>query len=232
MENQPTTPQTPTSAPLPGQSTDAGQSTYNPTNQVQNPMVTSPMSFDATQSMPPSPTVSQPIMPPKKSGLKKIILLVISLLLIAGAAAAAGYYYMQAQEAQDEITKLKAEKVAAASGLHDLPADAVKVSECVPNMGYHYLAKDADPIYGPFLLVNKSGKVIGVEYMYDQTMLQPIPNLKPPIEVLPKNTPLYNWTYDHGEISRANEGHDGFLLDHYDFHAYTVNTEIRAQACQ
>ncbi len=154
------------------------------------------------------------------------------MLLLVGAGVAAALYYKSADtKSKDEVASATSKLEAAQATTHALPEGAIKVSECIPNMGFHYLTKESDSIYGPFLLVNKAGRVIGVEYMFDNTMMTAIPNIVPPVEVLLNDSPLYKWDFDHTEVSRAPEGHEGFLKDHNDIHNYTVTPEVQKQAC-
>lgn len=155
----------------------------------------------------------------------------VMLVLLAGVATVAVSARAADKKSKDEVTTLKKSLSVAKATTHDLPADAIKVSECIPNMGYHYLPAGADKIYGPFLLVSKVGRVIGVEYMFDNTMMTPIPKVVPPVELILKDSPMYGWTFDHTEMSHAPQGHDGFLKDHNDIHNYTVTPEIQKQAC-
>jgi hypothetical protein len=176
------------------------------------------------------PTSSQVSVAQKQKGPKKSILLfifVIALIAVAGI----GGYILADSKAKKETGTLKSQITALESNVHELPADAIKVSECIPNMGAHYLPKDSDPQYGPFLLVNKANKVIGVEFMASQDMYTAIPGTEPPVSVLTKNSPLYGWKFDHLELSHTPEGHPGFLEDHIDAHLYTVTREEQKQAC-
>lgn len=175
---------------------------------------------------------SQPVSQAKKSHSKIQIILIIVLLLALCASIVTILKFKQTnddtKQAMAEVQqKLDTELITE----HDLPSDAVKLTECIPNMGYHYLAKDADPIYGPFYLVNKAGKIIGIEYMYSNDMLTAIPESRIPISVLQKDSPLYNWKYDHTEISRTLQGHEGFNIDHYDVHNYTIAAEEQKKVC-
>ena len=155
----------------------------------------------------------------------------VMLLLVIGAGAAAWNFKQADKKSKEEVAAVKSKLEDAQAKTHDLPEGAIKVSECIPNMGYHYLTKESDPVYGPFLLVNKAGRVIGVEYMFDNTMMTPIPNVVPAVAVQLKGSPMYSWDFDHTEVSRAPEGHEGFMKDHNDIHNYTVSPEVQKQAC-
>jgi hypothetical protein len=180
-----------------------------------------------TNSQEPSPTVILP----KRS---KVNLFFVGLLLVAVvvASAAALNFRSQANKAKLDAEAIKSQLNTAQATTHDLPPDAVKLSECIPNMGYHYLPKGADPLYGPLLLVNKAGRVIGVEYMASDDMYTAIPNTDPAVAVLLKDSPMYGWRFDHTEFSQALNGHEGFEKKHVDVHNYTVSLEEQKQACQ
>ncbi|MDB5182973.1 MAG: hypothetical protein JWO47_757 [Candidatus Saccharibacteria bacterium] len=187
---------------------------------------------------PSEPTVSQPqsspsSMAPKKSS-KKMMVMMLAVLLAVVLVAAAGFagYKASASKGDKKAAELNSKIALLESNEHSVPSTAIKVSECVPNMGAHYMAtKDADPEYGPFLLVTKSNKVIGVEYMASSDMYTKIPNTDPPVEVITKNSPMYGWKFDHAEVSHLPKGHEGLLEDHIDIHLYTVNSDQQKQAC-
>lgn len=167
----------------------------------------------------------------KHSGASKNILLFIIVIILVAVSAFGGYSIADGR-AQKESEKLRAQIADLQANTHDLPTGAIKVSECIPNMGAHYVTSNSDPKYGPFLLVNKANRVIGVEYMVSTDMYTPIPGLDPPIEILRKDSSVYGWKFDHLEFSRAPEGHEGFLEDHIDLHLYTVTPEQQKDACK
>lgn len=147
------------------------------------------------------------------------------------AAAAFAGYKLSDSKSDKQLAELNSKIASLQTTTHDLPEGAVKLSECIPNMGAHYLPKGADPQYGPFLLVNKAGKVIGTEFMASADMYSPIPGIVPPVSVLMKDSPMYSWKYDHAELSHTPKGHEGFEKDHIDFHVYTVTADEQKQAC-
>ncbi len=157
------------------------------------------------------------------------LLVVVAVLCAAGAGF--GGYTVSNNKAKKDKTALSNKIATLQQNTHELPADAVKVSECIPNMGAHYLPKGADSTYGPFMMVNKDGRVIGIEYMVSQDMYIPIPKTEPPVELIEKNSPMYGWGYDHTELSHLPKGHEGFLKNHTDVHLYTVTPDQQKNAC-
>jgi len=167
---------------------------------------------------------------PSRKGVG-LILIVLVLLVSLGSTI---YFAIGQRNAKKEVADLKSRVAMLDSDVHDLPEGAVKLSECVPNMGFHYLEQGADPKFGPFLLVSTKGKVIGSEYMFNNSMLTKIPDAQIPLEVLLTNGPvlLHDWQYNSIDFSRATAGHPGFEDDHYDVHLYTVNPEEQKRACE
>lgn len=144
------------------------------------------------------------------------------------------YFAMGQKKANDEVASLKARIQEIDSNVHDIPEGAIKLSECVPNMGFHYMEQGVDPKFGPLILVNTKGKVIGYEYMFNDSMLTEIPDAGIPLEVLLTNGPvlLNDWQYNSIDFSRATAGHPGFEDDHFDVHLYTVDPEEQKRACE
>jgi len=178
----------------------------------------------------PTPPTQAPAPPTAKKGSTGKVLGFLFVVLLLMAAAYGGYHFSESK-AKKEALAFNSQIAALQSTTHELPADAVKLSECIPNMGSHYLPKGADQQYGPFLLVNKSGKVIGAEFMASADMYTPIPGVVPAVSVLMKDSPLYGWKYDHAELSHTPQGHEGFNKDHIDFHVYSVTPDEQKQAC-
>ena len=111
-----------------------------------------------------------------------------------------------------------------------LPAGAVKLSECIPNMGIHY-ANPADMPFGPIYLMDK-GKVIGIEYMIHEDELEE--NIMQIGEEKIGKTvvmPALGKTYDHIELNYMIEGHEGDTEPHYDIHMYLISVEEQKQLC-
>jgi len=159
------------------------------------------------------------------------MVMMLVLALIVAAAAGYGGYAMSKSKADKKEAELNAKIATLQNNDHEVPADAIKVSACIPNMGYHYIAKGADPEYGPFYLVNEKKQVIGLEYMASDDMLTGIPNTTPKVSVVLKDTPMYGWKFDHGEVSKAPEGHEGLLRSHIDVHMYLVSSADQKNAC-
>ena len=181
--------------------------------------------FNQTQTPASTPSAVEA----RKSPVGRILLVVLVILLIGGAAAVG--YNLSNNKAKKETATLNSQLAVLKSNSHELPAGAVKVSDCIPNMGAHYLPKASDPEYGPFVLVNKAGKVIGLEYMASKDMYTAIPNTNPPVELIMKDSPLSGWKFDHIEFSHLPKGHEGLLIDHIDVHLFTVTPKQQKQSC-
>lgn len=168
-----------------------------------------------------------------KFSRKSVGVLLILLVLLASLGSTI-YFALGQRSAKKEVASLQSELSRINADTHDLPEGAVKLSECVPNMGFHYIEQGADPKFGPLLLVSTKGKVIGYEYMFNNSMLTKIPDAEIPLEVLLTNGPvlLNDWQYNSIDFSRATAGHPGFEDDHYDVHLYTVNPEEQKRACE
>jgi hypothetical protein len=95
-----------------------------------------------------------------------------------------------------------------------LPPDVVPLMGCIPTMGYHYANPKNlpfGPIYGWY-----NGKPTFTEIMVDQkdfakgmswsSQLQPLPGYK----------------IDHVDIWFEPHGHPGYLIPHYDIHAWYI----------
>lgn len=118
----------------------------------------------------------------------------------------------------------------ATAGL-SIPTDAIKLSECVPNMGEHY-ANPANLPFGPIYLVD-NGKVIGIEYMIHENELEEnILDIDGHKTGKPAIMSAFNTKFDHVELNYNPEGHEGDEVAHYDLHMYLVSAEEQAKACQ
>lgn len=101
-----------------------------------------------------------------------------------------------------------------------LPADAVKLSPCIPHMGFHWGAPDSLG-FGPTFNV-WNGKVVGIEYHLDFPALSTFSKPAEPF------TPfLFNKTYDHFVMNAVPTGHGGKPTPHWDIHIMTIS---RAEA--
>lgn len=180
----------------------------------------------------PSP---EPTQPPRKSrtllkAVGLIMLLVIVAVLAGGGAYVSEHSKVKNLEASQKV--ISAQISALNSTDYPIPAGAVKISGCIPSMGYHYLLKGADKEYGPFIMTNKAGKVIGEEFMAAPDMYTAIPNTNPPVSVIMKNSPTLGWKFNHAEFSYLPEGHPGLLRSHIDVHLFTVSQQQEHDACK
>lgn len=171
--------------------------------------------------------------PKKSSFFKKLALSALALALLG--LAAGGAFFMQ----QEKIDELEATKVSLntevadlASTDYELPAGTVPAGDCVPGMGIHNLVKGGDTEYGPFVLTSKSGKVLGMEFMISDDMFKKIPNANPPVSIIPADSPMYGWKYNHTEFSQLVDGHPQFERNHIDVHMYTVDKQAVMDACK
>ncbi|GEM48462.1 hypothetical protein [Deinococcus cellulosilyticus] len=105
-----------------------------------------------------------------------------------------------------------------------LPEDTVKVSDCVPTMGEHWVRLQdfpLGPIYG-FM----NGKMVFVEIMPSQADFAAG---KSWLETL--KTPKGYLKIDHVDFEFQPMGHEGYPIPHYDIHAYFVPHEEHMQYC-
>ncbi len=194
------------------------------------------LSTDSSQAKPEQEQVSstqtsqRPNNPKKPNNSLKAIGLVLFVIVVAGAAAFGGYTKSD-NKAKKSDALLQSQITALKSTDYKLPAGAFKVSDCIPGMGSHYALKTGDKEYGPFVLVNKQGNVIGSEYMAGTEMFTAIPNTKPPVSLIAKNSPMFGWKYDHTVISHLPQGHEGYLKDHIDVHLFTVSEDQVSKSC-
>ncbi len=207
---------------------------------------TTPDSTQPAVSMPaeqPAPTVNPPHHPhalslPTGASHSRLLMLVALVLVTLVAVGAAVYFALAQNNARDEVSSLEGQVASLDSNYHELPEGAIEVSECVPNMGHHYLPQGADPKFGPYVLVSSKGKVIGYEYMFNEAMMTPIPGIEEqsgfPIDILLTDGPvlLNDWQYNSVEFSRSPAGHIGFEEPHYDIHLYTVNPDEQKASCE
>lgn len=113
----------------------------------------------------------------------------------------------------------------------NLPADAVKLSDCVPNMGAHY-ANPANMPFGPIYLVDK-GKVVGIEFMMHENDLEKnILSIGGEKIGKPAVMPTLGMTFNHIELNYEPEGHEGDKEPHYDLHMYLISSEEQKKLCQ
>lgn len=193
-------------------------------------------SADTNVNNTPTPVTNSNAPKPQRShGLAKKLLAGLLALLVVLVAAGSGYMIRdnQAKPQLASLAALQAELAEANKGTYPLPEGAIKVTDCIPNMGAHYVTKDSHPEYGPFFMVNKENRVIGVEYMASGDMYTDvdIPNLPIPVQILQKSSPAYDMKIDHIEMSRWPEGHKGLTRDHIDVHLFTISPEQVKNVC-
>jgi hypothetical protein len=180
-----------------------------------------------------TPSTTPPPAPANIGSKNPVKLLIVLLVVLVVAGASSGATYMLAASGRHKSEKaLKKEIAALNSTDYKLPAGSTQLGDCVPSMGVHHMLKDSDPEYGPFIVTNKQGKVIGIEYMAAADMYTNIPNTDPPVQLVEKNSPVYGWKIDHIEVSHLPKGHPGLERDHIDVHLYTVDMEEEMNACK
>lgn len=184
----------------------------------------------SSEAIDPSQKVHNQHQARKGSHIVVLTLLAFVLMVISGASAYA-YRGQLVNKQQSELTSLHGQVNDLQKDTYDLPASAIKVSDCIPSMGSHYLVANGDKEYGPFYLVAKNKKVIGIEYMAASSMYTKIPDSPIPLEILTKNSPTFGLKIDHTEFSHLSKGHEGFEKDHIDVHLYTVKPEQVKAAC-
>lgn len=223
------------------------QPTENPlsANTVSQPNPSNP-SMPVAHSQPPDGTVGQPQQPQAMSTApmnshadsvpkgKKILLMAIIIVVFVLAFASAAYFALENNKAKNDIEALKSQIAVLDANTHELPEGLIQVTDCIPNMGFHYIDPNNDPRFGPIYLVSKDGEVIGYEFMFNNSMLTSIPGQEIALEVLLTDGPidLHDWQFNSIDFSRSPEGHDGFEEDHSDVHLYTVTPEEQARACE
>lgn len=112
-----------------------------------------------------------------------------------------------------------------------LPANAQKLSECVPNMGAHF-ANPQDLPFGPIYLVDK-GKVVGIEYMiHEEELEENILNIEGEKVGKAVIMPTLGMKFDHVGLNYLPEGHEGDEEAHYDVHMYLVSEEEQQKLCK
>ncbi len=104
-----------------------------------------------------------------------------------------------------------------------LPEGAQQLSELVPGMGEHWAIPAQLPL-GPIYLVYK-GEVIGIEYMWNDDMMQEvsIPTPAGPEEFKALVPLPVGVTVDHVDYAFMPHGHEGFEVPHSDIHLYFIS---------
>ena len=116
----------------------------------------------------------------------------------------------------------------AAAPKMELPDGTQKLSDVIPAMGEHW-ANPAQLPLGPIYLVYK-GEVIGIEYMWNDDMLQEVSIPTPEgSEELMALVPLpVGVVVDHVDYAFMPHGHEGFEVPHSDIHMYFITQEEKA----
>lgn len=171
--------------------------------------------------------------------------ILIALLLVS--LAGVGYFATttinlgkQLTASQDRI------KATEASSVFQLPPNLVKISECVPTEGEHWMNPKNLP-HGPLYGVYK-GKVISIEYMFLPSdiggaavsklnfpdtlkfMQQNNLTLDDYVHLLGSGFDLFGFKYTYFTIHWI-VAHAGLTVPHYDFHFYLVSKEEANQVC-
>jgi hypothetical protein len=104
-----------------------------------------------------------------------------------------------------------------------IPAGSEPVSGCIPTMGYHY-AKLKDfpfgPIYGWY-----NGKLLFSEVMISKADFEKGTSWD---EIL---QPLPGHQINHVDIWYERNGHPGYMIPHYDIHAWYVSHKEHMYLC-
>ncbi len=95
-----------------------------------------------------------------------------------------------------------------------MPADTVPYLGCIPTMGYHFVNPKNipfGPIYGYY-----NGKATFTEIMVDKKLFE---SGKSWDNVL---KPLPGYHIDHVDVWYESHGHPGYMIPHYDIHAWYI----------
>ena len=96
-----------------------------------------------------------------------------------------------------------------------LPEGVIQLTPCVPGMGEHW-ANPANMPFGPIYGV-MGDKIVFVEVMPSVADFQ---NGKSWTQVL---MPVAGQSINHVDIESEPHGHEGYMVPHYDIHAYFVS---------
>lgn len=97
-----------------------------------------------------------------------------------------------------------------------LPEGTIKLTPVIPQMGEHWAnPKDMPlgPIYGVY-----NGKLVFLEYMPDKNLDKTVHDV--PGTLVPTPSKI-----DHFDIDWNPEGHEGYMVPHYDMHLYYISRE-------
>lgn len=172
--------------------------------------------------------------------------LTVALFITNLLALAALFYVWQSNNAKGVGTSDPVTAIQVVSKAPKLPVNAVKISECVPFEGAHYVEPDkteSGPIYSAY-----KGKVTSIEYMFKPSAI--------PGEKGAKLTPaeaeklikqhkltladlvtanvfefdLYDYPYHKFQMNWSDP-HPGLPEPHYDVHFFLIDKEERATIC-
>lgn len=172
----------------------------------------------------------------QKGSIVEIVVFIVTLVILAFLLYAE--FSLEEQKSPDETTKTSTTIV--------LPEDAIKVSECVPFMGDHWLQLDKLP-NGP-MYITHNGEVVGIEYMLipdeipgketammsqaelSQYMAENNLSFADLMEQDHNHFDLFNQQYESWDI-HWTQPHAGLPVPHYDIHFYFISEEERAGIC-
>jgi hypothetical protein len=104
-----------------------------------------------------------------------------------------------------------------------LPADVVPFFGCIPTMGYHYANPKNwpfGPIYGWY-----DGHPIFTEIMVDKKLFDKGMSWSNVLKPLP------GYKIDHVDIWFEAHGHPGYMIPHYDIHAWYIPSSTYMYFC-
>ncbi len=127
-----------------------------------------------------------------------------------------------------------------------LPSDAVKISECIPYEGEHYVQPSKVP-HGPIYVIN-NGKVVGLEYMFTPDEIPGEKEAKmsygDAMKMVEQNglkladlVMAHKFEFDvlgakvHSYAMNWSSAHSGLDKPHYDVHMYLVSKEEAMAIC-
>ena len=155
----------------------------------------------------------------------RAVQLVISLLLIAGASSFNRAAASPPPQLPPGMTPQMFKQVMTPGPPHPrgLPSDVQPMGGCIPTMGFHYANPKNwpfGPIYGWY-----RGKVTFSEVMIPQSAFA---QGKSWSEIL---QPLPGHSIDHVDIWFEPHGHPGYMVPHYDIHAWYVGHKEHMTYC-
>lgn len=118
-----------------------------------------------------------------------------------------------------------------------LPPEYQQLTPVIPGMGSHW-ANLADMPLGPILLLTEDSKILGVEYMYSEDMLEDVtiqtpegPEYFKALSGLKISLPELGIekTVVYADVGFMGHGHEGFDVPHWDLHFYFVSQDELAE---